>query len=57
MVELPWLPLQIYYQMQQDIPQRHGYSATAGSLNETNYNAAVSAQGADTLDTVLWLFK
>ena len=40
-----------------DIPQRHGYSATAGSLNETNYNAAVSAQGADTLDTVLWLFK
>ena len=31
--------------------------ANAGSLNETNYNAAVSAQGADTLDTVLWLFK
>jgi hypothetical protein len=39
------------------IPQRHGYSATAGSLNEANYNAAVSAQGADELDTVLWLFK
>ncbi len=39
------------------IPQRHGYSATAGSLNETNYNAAVSAQGADELDTKLWLFK
>jgi hypothetical protein len=39
------------------IPQRHGYSATAGSLNETNYNAAVSAQGPDELDTVLWLFK
>jgi hypothetical protein len=39
------------------IPQRHGYSATAGSLNEANYNAAVSAQGIDELDTVLWLFK
>jgi len=39
------------------IPQRHGYSATAGSLNEANYNAAVSAQGEDALDTVLWLFK
>jgi hypothetical protein len=39
------------------IPQRHGYSATAGSLNETNYNAAVSAQGIDELDTKLWLFK
>ncbi|MFD2530629.1 MULTISPECIES: SusD/RagB family nutrient-binding outer membrane lipoprotein [Polaribacter] len=40
-----------------DIPQRHGYSATAGALNEENYNAAVSAQGADNLDTKLWLFK
>ncbi len=39
------------------IPQRHGYGATAGSLNEENYNAAVAAQGADNLDTVLWLFK
>ncbi|WP_397447321.1 SusD/RagB family nutrient-binding outer membrane lipoprotein [Polaribacter sp. R77954] len=40
-----------------DIPQRHGYSATAASLNEENYNAAVAAQGADNLDTKLWLFK
>ncbi len=40
-----------------DIPQRHGYSATAASLNEANYNAAISAQGADALDTKLWLFK
>ena len=40
-----------------DIPQRHGYSATAASLNEANYNAAISAQGADELDTKLWLFK
>ena len=39
------------------IPQRHGYSATAGSLNETNYNAAIAAQGPDELNTVLWLFK
>jgi hypothetical protein len=40
-----------------DIPQRHGYSATAASLNENNYNSAVSAQGSDDLDTKLWLFK
>lgn len=40
-----------------DIPQRDGYSATAKSLNETNYNAAIAAQGADELDTILWLFK
>jgi hypothetical protein len=39
------------------IPQRHGYSAKAGFLNETNYNATVSAQGIDELDTKLWLFK
>jgi hypothetical protein len=39
------------------IPQRHGYSATAGSLNEVNYNAAIAAQGPDELDTKLWLFK
>ncbi len=37
------------------IPQRHAYSATAGSLNEANYNAAVSAQGADDLNTVTWI--
>jgi hypothetical protein len=40
-----------------DIPQRHGYSATAAALNEVNYNAAISAQGTDELDTKLWLFK
>lgn len=40
-----------------DIPQRHGYSATADALNEDNYNAAVAAQGADNLNTKLWLFK
>lgn len=40
-----------------DIPQRHGYSSTAGALNEDNYNAAVSSQGADNLDTKLWIFK
>lgn len=39
------------------IPQRDGYSATAPALNESNYNAAVSAQGPDNLDTKLWLFK
>jgi hypothetical protein len=39
------------------IPQRHGYIATASGSNEVNYNAAVAAQGADALDTKLWLFK
>jgi hypothetical protein len=39
------------------IPQRHAYSATAGNLNEDNYNAAVAAQGPDNLDTVLWTNK
>lgn len=39
------------------IPQRHAYSATAAALNEDNYNAAISAQGPDNLDTVLWINK
>lgn len=39
------------------IPQRHAYSATAGSLNEANYNAAVAAQGADNLMTLTWINK
>jgi hypothetical protein len=39
------------------IPQRHGYSATASALNEENYNAAIAAQGADNLDTILWINK
>ncbi len=39
------------------IPQRHGYSSTAVALNEENYNAAIAAQGADNLDTVLWINK
>ena len=39
------------------IPQRHGYDATAGSLNEVNYAAAVAAQGADNLDTKIYVFK
>lgn len=40
-----------------DIPQRQGYSATAGSLNADNYAAVVATQGADALDTKIWLFK
>lgn len=40
-----------------DIPQRHGYSATASALNEDSYNTAIGAQGADNLDTKLWIFK
>ena len=37
------------------IPQRHAYSATAGSLNGENYDAAVAAQGPDDLNTVTWI--
>jgi len=36
------------------IPVRNGYAALTRSLNEENYNAAVSAQGPDTQDTRLW---
>ncbi|MCW1953285.1 MAG: SusD/RagB family nutrient-binding outer membrane lipoprotein [Flavobacteriia bacterium] len=39
------------------IPVRYGYSANVASLNEANYNAAVSAQGADNQDTKLWWDK
>ncbi|MFD2566319.1 SusD/RagB family nutrient-binding outer membrane lipoprotein [Pseudotenacibaculum haliotis] len=39
------------------IPQRHAYSSTAQFLNEANYNTAISEQGEDDLDTILWLFK
>ena len=40
-----------------DIPDRQAYPATAGSVNEENYNAAVAAQGEDGLNTVLWIFQ
>lgn len=39
------------------IPVRYGYSANTAALNEANYNAAVSAQGADNQDTKLWWDK
>lgn len=37
-----------------NIPRRHAYPTSEAQLNEANYNAAVSAQGADTPDTRLW---
>lgn len=40
-----------------DIPDRQAYAATAASLNEESYNAAIQAQGPDELNTVLWLFE
>ena len=36
------------------IPVRHAYGQTESELNGANYDAAVSAQGADDLDTKLW---
>lgn len=39
------------------IPVRYGYSANVVTLNEANYNAAISAQGADNQDTKLWWDK
>ncbi|WP_421824238.1 SusD/RagB family nutrient-binding outer membrane lipoprotein [Flagellimonas oceanensis] len=36
------------------IPQRQAYATNASASNEENYNAAVSQQGPDNLDTVLW---
>jgi len=40
-----------------DIPQRQAYASTAPSINADNYNAAISAQGTDDLDTKLWWAK
>lgn len=39
------------------IPDRQAYSATASQLNEENYNAAISAQGPDALNTKIYIFK
>ena len=36
------------------IPVRHAYGQTESELNGTNYDAAVSSQGPDDLDTKLW---
>lgn len=40
-----------------DIPQRQAYSSTTPNINSENYNNAITAQGPDTLDTKLWVFK
>ncbi|MCM4157511.1 SusD/RagB family nutrient-binding outer membrane lipoprotein [Gramella sp. AN32] len=40
-----------------DVPDRQAYAATASSLNEASYNAAISAQGPDELNTKIWLFE
>lgn len=40
-----------------DIPQRQGYSTTTPNINKENYDAAIAAQGPDTLDTKLWWAK
>ncbi|MCW9707634.1 SusD/RagB family nutrient-binding outer membrane lipoprotein [Fodinibius salsisoli] len=37
-----------------EIPLRHGYPTSESQLNQENYEAAVSAQGEDALDTKLW---
>lgn len=36
------------------IPVRQGYPSSEAELNAENYDAAVSAQGPDALDTALW---
>ena len=40
-----------------DIPQRQAYATTTPDINKENYDAAVAAQGPDTLDTKLWWAK
>ena len=37
-----------------EIPSRYNYPTLEASLNTANYNAAVSAQGADNLTTPIW---
>jgi len=39
------------------IPRRQGYPSFEATLNQANYNAAVSRQGADNLDTPVWWDK
>jgi hypothetical protein len=39
------------------IPRRQGYPSFEATLNQTNYDAAVSRQGADNLDTRVWWDK
>jgi hypothetical protein len=39
------------------IPNRHGYSTQEILTNTDSYNAAVAAQGPDTVNTILELFK
>src|SRR5690606_8431359 len=36
------------------IPQRQAYATNAAASNQANYDAAISAQGPDNLDTKLW---
>ncbi|MDT8416169.1 MAG: SusD/RagB family nutrient-binding outer membrane lipoprotein [Lutibacter sp.] len=37
-----------------EIPSRYNYPTIEGSVNKTNYEAAVAAQGADLLTTPIW---
>jgi len=37
-----------------EIPSRYNYPTTEGSVNKTNYDAAVAAQGPDKLTTSIW---
>jgi len=37
-----------------EIPSRYNYPTSEGSINRANYEAAVSAQGADNLTTPVW---
>jgi len=37
-----------------EIPRRQAYPTSESQINEVNYNAAVSSQGADTPDTKIW---
>jgi hypothetical protein len=39
------------------IPRRQGYPSFEATLNKANYDAAVSSQGADNLDTPVWWDK
>lgn len=40
-----------------EIPSRYQYPITEQTINKSNYNAAVSSQGADLLTTKIWWMK
>lgn len=55
--EKPLTPSAIILGNATGIPNRHAYATNTANLNKDSYDAAVTAQGADDVNTVLELFQ